>query len=100
VSIWGEYFTADVPVKPYLGRDSHGDPSYGPETNAKCRVEYRRANVINANGELVTSEIKLYSAQAIDAGSLVTLNGRDWPVISCGESAGLDGVIDHYEMRA
>lgn len=100
MSIWSEYFTTDVPVKLYLGRDDHGNPDYSPVQNVKCRVEFRRANVINSAGETVTSEIRLFSAQPIVAGSLVTVSGVDWTVISCGAAAGLDGVTDHYEMRA
>lgn len=99
MSIWAEHFTTPVPTRMYTGRNAHGDPLFEPAIDIMCRVEYRRNNVVNATGETVVSEIKLYSAQEIPAGSLVKIKGIEWPVISSGEATGIDGAVDHYEMR-
>ena len=98
-SIWGTLYRTPISAQRYLGRDSNGDPSFADAETAMCRVEYTRANVINAQGEQVVSEIRLFSEIEIPAGSLVTIKGLEWPVLSCSEAISVGGSIDHYEMR-
>ena len=99
MSLWDKYYTEPVEYEAFIERNDRGDPVFSPAATVKCRVEYARANIINAAGEEVVSEIRLYSSAGIPPGSRVTLGGRRWFIQSTAAMMGLSGTVDHYEMR-
>ena len=99
MSIWSPHFTSVVNVRPYQGRDDHGDPQFGPVKKIPCRVEFARRQVIDSRGEQVISEILLFSDTDIPPGSLASIQGREWPALSCEPICGLGEQVDHYETR-
>lgn len=64
-----------VTIRPYVGQDGYGRPTYGPAQVFQCRIVGRTRKVINYQGEekLATTEIILLNSPGINPRSQLTL---------------------------
>lgn len=104
MSLWSRYFTDTVTVHKFSGTNEYGDAVFAPHLNAdgisiKCRMEHKLQEVLDKNGNKVTSEATLYTDDFIPPLSIVfdTFNKR-FTVRDCKVIKNLAGQLDHYEV--
>lgn len=104
MSLYTQFFNDVVFVHRFSSINSSGDITYNPElvsspVNVLCRVEYSNKEIIDKNGNKVTSAATLYADVPIDPLSIVKINNTTHTVIACTPIADLYGNIDHYEIN-
>ena len=74
-----DLMTQTLTVAPVTGRDSFDNKAYGAAVTYRCRLVGKRRQVVNAQGEVVTSEQTAYlgTASPVDPEALVTLSTAD-----------------------
>lgn len=55
----------EIQIKPFEKMNGSGDKSFGDQITAMVYLEKKITTVVNAYGEVVTSTIQLYPAEAI-----------------------------------
>lgn len=87
-----------VTIKPFTGNDGYGAPQFGAGTSYRARIEWGPKNVMNAQGQEVVSNARIFIATtaAIDSRSQVTMPaGRgpaNPPIIMVKPASGARGV--------
>lgn len=103
MSLWTNLWSQTAKVHTYAGCNDAGSSQFIPDrklpgTTVACRVEYEHKEIINAQGQKVTSTATMFCDSAIPPLSLVTVDGRDFTAQACAPCRGIDGTIDHYEI--
>lgn len=104
MSLWSNMWSQTARVHVYDGHNDYGDSKFIPDrklpgTVVPCRVEYEHKEIINAQGQKIVSTATMYCDSTIPPLSLVETDGRQFTVQSCEPCRGLDGSIDHYEIK-
>jgi len=80
------------------GNKDNGAPIFDAAKQIASRVEFKRRLIRNEKGEQVVSEATIFTAVRVDTGDTLTIDGRDWVVISSYPHSGLSGMLLYYEV--
>jgi hypothetical protein len=93
----------------YLGRDTHGVPTFGPGVVRRCRAEVTHRPITKPDGAIVVPTARLFvdgAGPAIGAEDRLEFTLPDGRVVIGGPLVApsavpeLDGTISHYEVLA
>lgn len=79
-----------VTIRPFLGNGAYG-PIYGPEYEARCRIEVNRKKVTDREGNEVVGSARAFFPPEIDppVESEIVWDGRKYEVIESRRQYGL-----------
>ena len=103
MSIFDCYFNHKVGVHKRLSIDSYGNTTYHPPigsspTEIACRIEHRFKEILDKNGNKITSEATLFTNTRLNPLDIVIANGEQYTVKSCKTIDNISGELDHYEV--
>jgi len=84
------YLNQQVVWKKVTGLDAYGKPSLSQST-IKARVEEQNKLVRSKTGEQVVSVARLFVKDPVSIDDRITLNGKDYMVLSVESCVSLDG---------
>jgi len=102
MSLFSQYFTISIGIHKYTGTNSYGDAQYSPTLEQDpipflCRIEFKFKEILDKDGNKVTSEAQLYTDALLNPMDIVVFNNKQYAVQSCSPIADLRGNLDHYE---
>lgn len=104
MSIFDCCFNHKVGVHRRVSVDSFGNTTYNPPLNnmpteITCRIEYKLKEILDKNGNKVTSEAMLFTNTRLNPLDIVrTTDGKRYTVKSCKPIDDIAGGLDHYEV--
>lgn len=90
------YLNQSATLKRPTAMTAGGEQTFSTEF-IKCRFEHHHRLIVNAKGEQVVSEARIFTRTEVRIGDVIAYNGRDWPVMQIAEQYALAGV-SHYEV--
>ena len=89
ISRWFDMLPQTVEIAPFASRNDFGEASYGSSVAYKCRIAGRTENVIDYDGQQVTSGQQIY------LGSNAKVSALDQITLSTGDVASTgSGVVN------
>ena len=103
MSVFDCYFNHKVGVHRRASTDSFGNVKYIPPldstpTEIACRIEYKFKEILDKNGNKVTSEAMLFTNTRLNPLDMVIADGKRYTVKSCKPIDDIAGGLDHYEV--
>ena len=93
------YTRDEIPWQQCTGKRDDGMALYAPQTVITGFFEYQRKLIRNAQGEQTVSEALLMTKTPVNAGDLLTWDGRDWLVHIAKPIKNFVGKVLFYEAR-
>ncbi|MEE0858315.1 MAG: hypothetical protein U0M12_02470 [Acutalibacteraceae bacterium] len=104
MSIFDCYFNHKVGVRKRISIDSLGNTTYHPPIGSppieiSCRIEHKFKEILDKDGNKITSEAKLFTNTKLNPlDMVVTTDGKRYTVKSCKPIDNIAGELDHYEV--
>lgn len=99
MSLLAGYDNQTAGWKRFQGVDSYAKKKYADGVTIRCRIQADRRLVRDSLGDQVVSETAVYCTDKVGPQDILTISGRDYPVIRAAELADIDGRYDHMEVR-
>ena len=100
MSIFSDYYNTPAKLYQYLGMDNRGNALYDTEPiDVACRFDVEMREVLDKNGEKVTSAGKIQTVQVLAPLDRINVFDKDYTVISSAPCTDLFGGLDHWEAR-
>ncbi len=103
MSIFDCYFNHMVGLHKRMLIDSFGNTIYEPPLDStsvqiSCRIEYNFKEILDKDGNKITSEATLFTNTKLNPLDIVVADGKQYTVKSCKPIDTLAGSLDHYEV--
>lgn len=104
MSVWRGLFTDTVTVHNFIETNEYGDAIFAPSLTeqgeiAKCRIEYKLQEILDVQGNKITSAATVFTDTFIPPLSIVfDVFNKRFTVKICNPVKGLLGEVDHYEV--
>lgn len=93
------YFNTPIDWKQRSGVKDNGTSVLAVPKQIMTQLEFKRKLVRNEKGEQVVSEATVRTDAQIKAADVLTIDGRDWTVITADPIRGLGGSVLYYEAN-
>lgn len=96
----GFMYTDNITVKPFASINDYGDKTYSADIVIKGSLQGKTSNRIDGNGNIVVTDLLIFSNIALNQADIIVHNGRERDIVSidCVRNH-LTGGISHYEYR-
>ena len=103
MSVFECYFNHTVGLHRYSSLNDCGDIAYEPPLDSvpvsvPCRIEYNYKEIIDKDGNKITSEARIFTNVQLNPLDVVVADGRRYTVKACRRMDSLTGAFDHYEV--
>jgi len=103
MSIWDSYYKHQAGLHRRTGQNIYGDIIYTPPLDSKpvqiaCRIEYNFKEILDKDGNKITSEAMLFTNTKCSPLDVVIADGKQYTVKSCKPIDDIAGSLDHYEV--
>lgn len=103
MSIFNCLFNHTIGLHKRNSIDNFGNITYSPPLEdhpieVKCRIEWRYKEIINKDGNKITSEATIFTNTKLEPLDIVISEGKSYVVKACKNIDGLIGELDHFEV--
>lgn len=91
-----DYLNQTLILKKKTGTNKYKECTYSNQS-IKGRFEYKRKLVLNALGDKIVSEARIFSKILLNTDDMIEYDNRKWKVIITEHCVGLEGKISHYQ---